>query len=102
MALRICKELNVALRYKLRMFRVPVEGPANVFCDNPGVVKNMSMPESTLTKKHQSLNYHMVREAAAASILRVGKEDGVTNLVDILTKSLVGKKWKNLCWNLFW
>ena len=28
-ALRICKELIVALRYKLRMFGVPLEGPAN-------------------------------------------------------------------------
>jgi hypothetical protein len=33
-ALRIAKELIVALRYKLRMFGVPVHGPANVFCDN--------------------------------------------------------------------
>jgi hypothetical protein len=28
------------------MFGIPIEGPANVFCDNRGVVKNMSMPES--------------------------------------------------------
>jgi hypothetical protein len=47
-ALRICKELIVALRYKLRMFGVPIDRPANVFCDNRGVVKNASIPESTL------------------------------------------------------
>jgi hypothetical protein len=50
-ALWICKEFIVAMRYKLRMFGVPIEGPANVFCDNHGVVKNTSMPESTLMKK---------------------------------------------------
>ena len=69
MALRICKELIVALQYKLWMFGVLVEGQANVFCDNQGVVKNASIPESTLAKKHNAINYHVVREAAAARIL---------------------------------
>ena len=39
-ALRICKELIVALHYKLCMFGVPFDGPADVFCDNLGVVMN--------------------------------------------------------------
>jgi hypothetical protein len=39
-ALRICKELIVALRYKLRMFGVPIDGSTNVFCDNRRVVRN--------------------------------------------------------------
>jgi hypothetical protein len=29
----------IVLRYKLRMFGVPLEGPAQVYCDNQGVVK---------------------------------------------------------------
>lgn len=41
-ALRIAKDLVVALRYKLRMFGVPIDGPTLVFCDNQGVVKNSS------------------------------------------------------------
>ena len=41
-ALRICKELVVALRYKLRMFGFPFDGPLDVFCDNRGVVMNAS------------------------------------------------------------
>jgi hypothetical protein len=101
-ALRICKEMIVALRYKLRMFGVPIEGPANVFCDNRGVVKNVSIPESTLMKKHNAINYHAVREAVAAGILRVGKEDGETNLADLLTKVLTGEKRWNLCWHIMW
>ena len=101
-ALRICKEMIVALRYKLRMFGVPIEGPANVFCDNRGVVKNVSIPESTLMKKHNAINYHAVREAVAAGIMRVGKEDGTTNLADLLTKVMTGQKRWDLCWLFMW
>jgi hypothetical protein len=101
-ALRICKEMIMALRYKLQMFGVPIEGPANVFCDNHGVVKNVSIPESTLMKKHNAINYHAVREAVAAGILRVGKEDGETNLADLLMKVLTGEKRWNLCWHIMW
>ena len=84
------------------MFGVPIDGPANVFCDNQGVVKNSSLPESTLMKKHNAINYHVVREAAAAGILRVGKEDGTTNLADLLTKVIVGQKRWDLCWQFMW
>jgi hypothetical protein len=45
-ALWICKELIVAIHYKLRMFGVEVDGPANVFCDNRGVVRNVSIGRS--------------------------------------------------------
>ena len=72
--MRIAKEMIVGLRYKLRMFGVPIDGPANVYCDNQGVVKNTSLPESTLSKKHNAINYHAVREACAAGIVRVAKE----------------------------
>ena len=37
-------------------------------------------------------DYHTVREAAAADILRVGKEDGETNIADLLTKVIVGQR----------
>jgi hypothetical protein len=89
-------------RYKLRMFGVPIDGPANVFCDNRGVVRNTSIPESTLMKKHNAINYHSVREAAAAGILRVGKEDGETNAADLLMKSLTGQRRWDICWHLMW
>jgi hypothetical protein len=100
-ALRIWKELIVAIHYKLRMFGVEVDGPANVFCDNRGVVKNESIPESTLMKKHNAINYHAVREAVAAGILRVGKEDGETNLADLLTKVVTSQKRWDFCYCLF-
>jgi len=46
--------------------------------------------ESTLKKKHLSICYHLVREAAAAQILRVAWEDGKTMLADVLTKLMAG------------
>jgi hypothetical protein len=87
-AMRIAVELVEALRYKLRMFGVPIEGPTNVFCDNEAVTKNSIFPESTLKKKHNSIAYHRTREAVAAGTIRVTKEDGKTNLADVLTKPL--------------
>ena len=91
-AMRIARDMIVALRYKLRSFGIPVLGPARVHCDNQGVVKNTSLPESQLSKKHNAVNYHLVRESAAAGVLVVGKEDGKTNLADILTKMLTGER----------
>ena len=75
---------------------VPIDGPADVMCDNQGVVKNTSLPESTLNKKHNAINYHVIREAVAAGIIRVGKEDTETNLADLLTKPLSATRRKFL------
>ena len=87
-AMRVAVELIEALRYKLRMFGVPIEGATNVFCDNEAVTKNAIFPESTLKKKHNAIAYHRTREAVAAGTIRVTKEDGKTNLADVLTKPL--------------
>jgi hypothetical protein len=67
-----------------------------MLCDNQGVVKNNSIPESTLTKKHNAINYHIIRESAAMGMLRVGKEDTETNLADLLTKILNQPRWQAL------
>jgi hypothetical protein len=81
-ALRCARDLIVAMRYKLHMFGIPINDPALVYCDNQGVVKNVTIPESVLSKKHNAIDYHAVREAVAATILRVGKESSVTNVAD--------------------
>jgi hypothetical protein len=44
------------------------------------VVKNTSIPELVLAKKHNVINYHIIREAVAAGIIRIGKEDTETNI----------------------
>ncbi|KAL7551326.1 hypothetical protein ACHAWF_014512 [Thalassiosira exigua] len=84
--LRIARDIIVANPLKLKSIGVPILGPVNLYCDNQGVVKNTSIPESTLSKKHNSINYHIVREAAAAGILRVRKEDTEMDLADANTK----------------
>jgi hypothetical protein len=90
------------LHYKLRMFGVPIDGPAKVLCDNKGVVKNASIPESALNKKANSINYNKVREAVAKNIIEIGKEDGQTNLADLFTKVIAGIKRKILLKGILW
>ena len=95
-ALRIAAEQIISLRYKLRMFGIPVEGFANVFCDNESVFKNATLAESRLKKKHNSICFHRVREAVAASVMMPFKVGTDYNLADILTKSLNADKRKRL------
>ena len=78
-----------SLRYKLRMFSIPVENPMNVFYDNESIFKNMTIPDSTIKKKHTSICYHQSREAVASGTMRVAKEGTATNLADLFTKPLV-------------
>ena len=47
-AMRIARDLIVALRYKLKMFVVPLDGPTDVICDNKGVIKITSFTQPTL------------------------------------------------------
>ena len=58
------------LRLKLKSIGVPLMAHEHVqwYNDDQGVVKNTSVPESTLSKKHNSINYH---KSAAAGILRI-------------------------------
>ena len=88
-AMRTAVEHIEALRYKLHMFEIPIEGPTNVFCDNEAVFKNTTIPESTLKKKHNSICYHRCHEAVAAKVMRVAKEGMLTNLADLFTKPLM-------------
>ena len=87
-AVRIATEMIESLRYKLRMFGIPINGPANVHCDNEAVYKNTSIPESTLKKKHHSIAYHRCREAIAAGTMRIAKQGTTKNLADLFTKVL--------------
>ena len=76
------------LRYKLRMFGIPIKGPSSVFCDNEAVFKNTSIPDSTLKKKHTRIWYDQAREAVAACTMRVAKEGTATNLANLFRKPL--------------
>ena len=100
--MRIARDLIVALQYKFKLFWVPLYVPNDVICDNQGVVNNTSFTYSTLGKKHNAVKYHVVREAATAGILRVGKEDTETNLADSLTKILGWKRQHPLLPNILY
>ena len=70
------------------MFRVPVEGPTDIFCDNEAVYKNTSIPEWLLRNKHHRISYHRYHEAVAAGTVRIAKEGMKTNLSDLFAKIL--------------
>ena len=67
------------------MFRVPVEGPTDIFCDNEVVYKNTSIPEWLLRKKHHRISYHRCREAVAAGTVRIAKEGTKMNFSYVFT-----------------
>ncbi len=89
-------EMIKGLRYKLRMFGVPLEEPASMYCDNEAVYKNISIPSSVLSKKMHSISYHYCREAVADGTCRIAKEDTETNLADLFTKVLPKTKREDL------
>ena len=101
-ALKIGIEMIEGLRYKLRMFGVPLEGPANVFCDNNSVVTNTAKAESPLKKKNNAVAYHKTREAIASGVIRIAHEDRKTNLADLLTKLLPGPQLRELSAKVLW
>jgi hypothetical protein len=100
--MKTATELVEGLRCKLRMMGIPVKGSTSVFCDNSAVVINMSAPESTLKKKHNAIAHHQARKASAAGIIHVAKEDGETNLADVLTKLMAGPRLKLLLSHILW
>ena len=95
-AMKTAIEMIETLRYKLRMFGVSIDGPANIFCDNEAVYKNTVIPESTLKKKHHPIAYHRCREAVAAGTVRIAKQGTRKNLADLFIKNSVFNKKKFL------
>jgi hypothetical protein len=87
-ATRIAVEIIEGLHYKLRMFGIPIEGPANTFVDDNSVVWNATVATSTLKRKHNSIAYHRVWEAIAANVIRFAKVSGEKNHAGMLTKPL--------------
>ena len=60
--MRIAIELIEGLRYKLRVFGVPIDGPCNVLCDNESVVKNVKRPEVHARKSTTQL--HIIKQGS--------------------------------------
>jgi len=101
-ALNIATEMVEGFRYRLRMMGAPIQGPVTTFCDDDSVVKNVTNPASTLTKKHNAIAYHKVRESVAAEIQRIAFEPGKYNLSDMLRMKLPsGPLFKACCQQIF-
>ena len=88
MVARQATERIIDLRYTLRSFGVPLDGPSWLFGDNKSVVTSSTIPHSNLSKRWNALSYHKVREAIAGGWLRFEHLPGTENPSDILTKSL--------------
>jgi hypothetical protein len=74
--------------YTLRMLGVPIDGPAWMFGDNKSVEMSCNLPHASLTKHHNALAFHRVREAIAAGVIYFQHIPGVSNPADVLTKFL--------------
>ena len=95
-ALRTGVEMIESLRYKLRMFGIPIDEPTYVFCDNQSVITNSTTPGSKLSKKHVIIAYHRVRESIATGVIQIAYVPSKDNLADLLTKILGGPQLKHL------
>ena len=91
-AMKTAVELTEALRYKLRMFGVPIDEPTIVFCNNETEYKKTVLLEFPFDKKHRSIAYHRCREAVAAQTIRVAKEGTLNNLADLFTKVMTAAR----------
>ena len=86
MAARIATEQIIDLRTTLRYLGVPIKGRAFMFGDNQSVITSSMIPHSRLSKRHNALSYHWVREAIVAEILSFHQIEGKKNPADILSK----------------
>ena len=94
MAMKQVTEYLRGLRYKLRIFGIPVDEPAYVYDDNQSVLCNMLLPESTLKKKCLAITFHFVRGGCVRNEWRTTYINTHFNLTDLMTKPLAGvKRW---------
>ena len=72
------------------MTGVQISGPSLVYGENLLVVRNSSIPESTLNKKLNSICCHYAREAVAKGEILVGYIPLRFNPADLCTKVFPG------------
>ena len=57
------------IRQTLRYLGAPITTKSFLFGDNRSVVTSAALPHSTLTKRHNILAFHRVKEAIAAKLM---------------------------------
>ena len=70
MVAKTATELVMDLRYTLRYLDVPIKSKSYMFDETRSVVTSATLPHSTLSKRHNILAFHRVREAIVAKIIQ--------------------------------
>ena len=97
---RIATEMAIDYRYRLRMLGVPILGSCLMFGDNQSMVTSVSVPGSSLKKRHSALAYHRIREAIASGICDIVHCRSEYNLADLMTKPLGPQVFSRLTHNI--
>ena len=85
-AAKTATEQIMDIRQTLRYLGAPITTKSFLFCDNRSVVTSAILPHSTLTKRHNILAFHRVREAIAAKLMAFYWIQSAYNLSDMLSK----------------
>jgi len=103
-AARIATDQIIDIRTTLRYLGVPIQGKTFMFGDNKSVITSSTIPHSQLSKQHNALSYHRVREAMACKdLLGFYHIPSDKNPADILSKHWGYQQvWPQLKALLFW
>ena len=85
-AAKTATEQIMDIRQSLRYLGAPIGSKSFLFGDNRSVVTSATLPRSTLTKCHNILAFHRVREAIAAKLMAFYWIQSAYNLCDMLSK----------------
>ena len=82
-AAKTATEQIVDIRQTLRYLGAPIGVKSFLFGDNRSAVMSATLPHSTLTKRHNILAFHRVREAIAAKLMTFYWIQSAYNLSDM-------------------
>ena len=85
-AAKTATEQIMDIRLTIRYLGAPITSKSFLFGYNISVVTSATLPHSTLTKRHNILAFHRVREAIAAKLMAFSWIQSAYNLSDMLSK----------------
>ena len=85
-AAKTATEQIMDIRQTLRYLGAPIGAKSFLFGDNRPMVTSATLPHSTLTKRHNILAFHRVKEAITAKLMAFYWIQSAYNLSDMLSK----------------
>ena len=85
-AAKTATEQIMDIRQTLRYLGAPIGAKSYLFGDNRSVVTSATLPHSTLTKRHNILAFHRIREALAVKLMTFYWIQSSYNSSDMLSK----------------